>query len=410
MVQQGNKQETVVYFSMLFSLVIWVIAALSLLIAVLLYIFFLWHYIPRSDGSLTQYCRRKIEVRLERIVNKKVKKAIEKQNQQQRKEQQKAIKKGVLDPSQTQPTLPKFAMEDDAFSLHRSETMSTNTTLPAYPGEVTRTNTMSTNRSMMKPSLPSLNERPNMPVRSNTQYSNYSQTSFSSNAPLLNQAGGMGNSTPITPLNPNADYFGEQSARPYGPPARPYSPMSQGRASPAPRGPITPLDTMRTQSPAPGRRPYPEFSPFNSRGPQIGAQEYEMSPVDMTPTDTYQQPQMPNILRAGSPAMSQTTNGLPPRSGTAPPPRAGTAPPRPGVPPSLQSAIQRREASQPLPNRGPTPQQRSATAPIQTPNWAGAPPQRSYSPAPTQRSYSPAPQRSYSPAPPRGYDNNHSGY
>jgi hypothetical protein len=81
MIETGNKQETVVYFTMLFSLVIWVIAALGIIISCILYIFFLWHYIPRSDGSLTNYCRRKVETRLARIVGKKMKKAIEKEDQ-----------------------------------------------------------------------------------------------------------------------------------------------------------------------------------------------------------------------------------------------------------------------------------------------------------------------------------------
>jgi hypothetical protein len=87
MVETGNKQETVIYFTMLFSLVIWVIAALGLIIAGILYLFFLWHYIPKADGSLTNYCRRKVETRLERIVGKKIKKAIEKQNQQLKREE-----------------------------------------------------------------------------------------------------------------------------------------------------------------------------------------------------------------------------------------------------------------------------------------------------------------------------------
>ncbi|KAJ4378035.1 Potassium transporter [Neocucurbitaria cava] len=389
MVDTGNKQETVIYFTMLFSLVIWVIAALGLLISGLLYIFFLWHYIPRADGSLTNYCRRKVETRLERIVSKTVKKAIEKQNQQRKRDEQKAIKKGALDPSQTRPTLPKLGGEDDdtstVFSLQRSDTMSTNTTLPPYssnaPSRTNTMNTMSTNRNMSKPSLPSLSERPDMPSRSNTQFST---TSYGSNAPLLNQAGGMGMASPVPPMPPldrNGDYFGDQPPRPYGSAGRPYTPMSQGRASPLPpRGHLPPVDTSYSNgryesdpqliSPLPSdlrgppsaqssRRPYPEFSPFDSRGPQIGP-AYELSPVDMTPTDNIAQhyysnsndsddykqpPQIPSALRAGSPAMSQPV-GLPSQ------PRAGTAPPRPGLPASLQSAIQRREASQPLPNRG----------------------------------------------------------
>lgn len=395
MVDNGNKQETVIYFTMLFSLFIWVLAALGLIIAGLLYIFFLWHYIPRADGSLTAYCRRKVETRLERIVGKKIKKAIEKQNKDRKREEQKAIKKGALDASQTRPTLPKLGdgMDDDAstvISLSRSDTVSTNTTLPPYSANgPMRNNTLASNRSYAQSSMTSISERPGMPTRSNTQGTNYSNSSYSSNAPLLNQAQGMGMASPVPPMpqNGRTEYF-NQPPRPYGPGGRPFSPMSQGRASPAPsaRSALPPVDTGYASSrydtdtsmisPLPpsaqSNRPYPEYSPFDNRAPQIG-QSYELSPIEVTPGDSqyYQPPSaIPNALRPASPAMSQPS-GLPSQ------PRAGTAPPRPGLPASLQSAIQRREASQPLPNRGmPTPQQRSATAPINQGYYQQGPPQR----------------------------------
>jgi hypothetical protein len=452
MVETGNKQETVIYFTMLFSLVIWVIAALGLLISAILYVLFLWHYIPQADGTLTQYCRRKVETRLERIVGKKVKKAIEKADQKRREEERRAIKKGNLDPSQTRPTLPKLDHDDDGStfaSLQRSDTMNTNTTLPPYSVNApARTNTMSTNRTAMQPTLPMLDERPGLPTRSNTQFTNFTSSSYRSNAPLLDQAAGMGTGTPMDPLPPldrRNDYFGQQPTRPYTPSSRPFTPQSQGRASPMPpRGTLPPVDTSYSNnrlesdphiiSPLPtdlhgpsstqSTRPYPEFSPFDSRGPQIG-QSYELSPVDTTPSvnasqhyysdsngsDEYRAAQLPSALQAGSLAMSQPQMGLPngPRAGTAPPPRVGTAPPRPGLPASLQSAIQRREASQPLPNRGMngSVQQRSATAPIQQPSWNAGNMDRTYTPpAPPNRSYTPSgqPDRNYTPSSQRGYD------
>ncbi|KAF1832823.1 hypothetical protein BDW02DRAFT_408351 [Decorospora gaudefroyi] len=469
MVDEGNKQETVIYFTMLFSLVIWVIAALGLIISGLLYIFFLWHYIPKADGSLTQYCRRKVETRLDRIVGKKIKKAIERQNHQLKKEEERAMKKGEFDAVKTRPTLPKLGGDDDddtstVFSLQRSDTMSTNTTLPppysasnapSYtsmaPSRSTTTNTvntMSSGRSLMKPSLPTLDERPGMPTRSDTQFTNFSNNSYSSNAPMLSEVGSMGRASPAPPMPPldwnGTGYFGDQRGQPYPSSDRPFTPMSQGRASPMPpRGALPPVDTsyntgryesdprlispgsydVRGPLPAQPNRSYQEFSPFDTRGPQIGP-AYELSSVDTTPTedisrhywpdsndaDDYKPPQMPSMLRAGSPAVPQPT-GLPSQ------PRAGTAPPRPGIPASLQSAIQRREASQPFLNRGmngsaPPQQQRSATAPIQQPAWAQGPAQRSFTPSgpgPQQRSYTPsAPgpqQRGHSPFAPQGYDN-----
>jgi hypothetical protein len=433
MIETGNKQETVVYFTMLFSLVIWVIAALGIIISCILYIFFLWHYIPRSDGSLTNYCRRKVETRLARIVGKKMKKAIEKEDQKRKAEEQRAMKKGTLTSTGSKPTLPSLVgKEDDGASIYgiqRSDTFSTVATLPPYSSNApSRTNTVATNNSngiARKPALPTLNKRPG-PDRSDT---NFSTTSYGSNAPLLNQAGDMGMATsapPVPHLDQNAYYYEDP---PLAPPARAFTPASQGRASPQPVLPqvdtnysngryspthdvISPLDETFARQPT---QPYTAFSPYDNHGPATGP-AYELSPVDNTVqgngsqhcysnsdgSDDYRPPQIPGALRAGSPAMSQTSN-MPLRSGTAPPPRAGTAPPRPGVPASLQSAIQRREASQPLPNRAmngsaPPLQQRSVTAPMQQPAW-NAPAQRSYTPSNlgSERSYTPA-QRSYTPA------------
>lgn len=446
MVQQGNKQETVVYFTMLFSLFIWVIAFLSLFFSVLFYVFFLWHYVPRADGSLTQYCRRKIETRLERIVSKKIKKALEKQDAKRKKEEREAMKNGGEGPRM--PTLPKLGgIDDDTSSVFsgvtRSDTISTTTTLPSYSSNPpSRTNTMNTMGTMrtaaMKPTLPVLDERPG-PIRSDTQGTT---TSFGSNAPLLGQAGDMGTASPappMPPLGPNADYFGGGHG-PRGPPSnippRSFSAMSQGRASPAPRNMLPPVDTSfggrdlpasrvlsppgygnRTVSPPYGdddyynRRPAippvggPTFSPYDQQGPAMGP-SYEMSPVDVNAADDYvspghaddyQAPQLPQALRTGSPA--QTLQQGPPRVGTAPPPRSGTAPPsnpRAGLPATLQSAIQRREAMQPMSNRMPVQQQqRSVTAPLGQPRWDpefnGDPMPRSHTttPGPGPQGYNP---------------------
>jgi hypothetical protein len=429
MVETGNKQETVIYFTMLFSLVIWVIGALGVIFAALFYILFLWHYIPRADNGLTNYCRRKLETRLARIVGKKIKKAIEKEDQKRKEEERRAIKKGKPDTIRSKPTLPTLGDDDKSsvFGLQRSETFSTIETLPQYTSNApSRTNTVITNTTMTsavgrKPVLPTLDERP-MPDRSDTQFST---ASYGSNAPLLSQAGGIPASSPMPPLPPldyNADYFDGQPHM--GPPARTFTPVSQPRAGPRPLLPqvdtysnrrysqesVSPVYSSHTNP------PFAEFAPYDNRGPAPGPL-YELSPVDNTPTDanmpghyysnsngsdTYRPPQMPAVLRTGSPAMSQTSNG-PPRAGTVPP-RAGTAPPRPGIPAGLQSAIQRREASQPMPNRamnGSAPPQ-MYSAPVQQPSWGPSPVQRSYTPAdrsvtPADRSFTPA-QRSFTPA------------
>jgi len=324
-----------------------------------------------------------------------------------KREERDGLKKG--DGQQRLPTLPKLGgQDDDASSIFsgvtRSDTISTATTLPPYssnpPTRTNTMNTMSTSRAAaMRPTLPSLSERPPMPSRSNTQATSFSTASYGSNAPLLDQAGDMGMASPLPPmpvLDQNAEYFnGPHNNRlpPNGLPGRPFSPMSQGRGSPAPlRNGLPPLDTgygdrdspaSRLASPppndyrsVPNRRPGasplsgPTFSPYDNRGPAVGP-SYEMSPVDITASDNtfdaYQPPQLPSALRPGSPTQVQNFG---------PPPRVGTAPPnvRPGIPASLQSAIQRREASQPLAHRGmPTPQQRSVTAPLGQSGWGPGP-------------------------------------
>lgn len=492
-----NKEETVIYFTMLFTLVIWVISAISLAIAVILYLLFLWHYIPSTDGRLSIYCRRKVDSRLESIVGVKIKKAIEKQDAKRRKEEQKAIKKGEL-PNQPQraPTLPVLSdIDDDKGSVYSLSKSDTTGTLPPYTSQPpTRTNTMGTNRTGIsrQPTLPSFPEdvkRPLPPPRSDTQ------SSYSSNAPLLSQAGDMGYGDPgrsgspvpsMPPYDQQGDYFSKppmnrtmtgdsQSSQ------RSYAPMPQSWNSPAPNGMpqqpnnvfgppsrintafssdgrnspsphlISPLPNSNEPRPGPpsrqntgfgsaGRRmpgpsPLhdPTFSPFDRRNPAQGP-AYEMSPVDISPSAPKHQPprnqtQSPyqntddyDPFRSPTPAQhgpaypppslipgnpnnngnggngnggyvafnpsrhAQTPDAA--RSASVPPPSNFNSNSNPGsvLPAVLQSAIQRREASNPLPYRGPgsVPPQRSVTAPIQQ-GWGQEPVQRSATAGPQRR-------------------------
>lgn len=335
LIDTGNKQETVIYFTMLFSLVIWVFAALGLLISVLLYMFFLWHYIPRKDGSLTQYCRRKVETRLERIVGKKVQKAIERENQLRKEEERRAMKKGDFGATRTVPTLPRLDGDDDdssIYRLERSDTMNTVTTLPQYSSNPpSRTNTMKTYHTIgMKPSLPTLSERPSMPTLTDTQLVDFPRRSYSSNAALVKEASGMDRSWPAPPPPmpgppQQGDYFGEPVAQPWGPlPGGPFSSMTQGRASSRPpRGP--PLDTNYNYSykigmndyptapqlisppfpnaqTAPPRQAYDEFSPFNSRAPPPLGPSYELgAPVQRSFTPSEQRSFTPPVQRNFTP-------------------------------------------------------------------------------------------------------------
>ena len=322
------------------------------------------------------------------------------------------------------PTLPNLREDEDTSSLYSSNTGSS---LPPYSAGPTRTSTSSTNASRtaaMKPSLPSLVERPAL----NRSDTSFTTTSYATDAPLLSQAGSMGMASSNSLMHPRDmenDYF-NQAPRDWpmahGPPGRTYSPMSQGRDSHPPRafpprintsssnGRVSPpsqlVSPLRNGSRGVQENAYDDqgpsygdmaFSPYENRAPVSGP-AYEMSPVDVSPLEyttqdyrfgpsgphSFKPPHLPNALRSGSPADPHGMNS----SFTSPPSsRSGTAPPnnpRTGLPAALQSAIQRREASQPLPNRGTNmmQQQRSATAPLRHPAWGQGPSQRSNSAAP----------------------------
>ncbi|KAF2152936.1 hypothetical protein K461DRAFT_201428, partial [Myriangium duriaei CBS 260.36] len=134
-----DKQQALIMGSMTFTLVIWVFSAICLISALILYLVFLWHYVPQSDGRLSIYCRRKIDRRLEKIVEKKVQAALEDAERKRYKAEAKMMKKhgngsvSSIPSVVRQPTLPNFGDYDEekstSFDLTRSDTMST---LPPY--------------------------------------------------------------------------------------------------------------------------------------------------------------------------------------------------------------------------------------------------------------------------------------
>jgi hypothetical protein len=229
---ETNREQAVVLFTMLFTLVIWVISALCLIIAVVLYLVFLWHYIPQSDGRLSNYCRRKIDRRLAKAVGQKVKQALEEQEKRQAQIEAKAAKKANQLPTRTQinrkPTLPQVAAQtpdlgsksDFGFPkqeteahpplppprthtapeqpLHREQTpLSLNATQPPI-----RTHTappMAIHRQPASSDFDS-DRRPAMPYRSDTEASAMSNATYASDASLLGNANDMGYSD-------NSDYY-----------------------------------------------------------------------------------------------------------------------------------------------------------------------------------------------------------
>lgn len=201
-----DKLQALMLLTMLFTLSIWVISALSLIAALILYLVFLWHYIPQDDGRLSIYCRRKIDRRLEKIVSAKVKAALEEAERQRRKEEAKAVKKGEKLPSQPprQPTLPDLNKMDEktpGFGLVRQDTQ---TTLPPYSSRPpTRQEGPGLQRQPTLPDIGNPGSHPGMPARSATQASLLSNAtsgrstfsaapSYASNAPLLGNASDIG--------------------------------------------------------------------------------------------------------------------------------------------------------------------------------------------------------------------------
>ncbi|RKF55848.1 putative vacuolar membrane protein [Erysiphe neolycopersici] len=102
-----NEHQVIILSAMAFTLVIWGFGALRLLFALLAYLLFLWHYIPKADGGLSRYCERKINTRLAQIVSLKVNKAIEQEERKRQKAGARAVAKGNMTPIR-EATLPKI--------------------------------------------------------------------------------------------------------------------------------------------------------------------------------------------------------------------------------------------------------------------------------------------------------------
>ncbi|KAH7312291.1 hypothetical protein B0I35DRAFT_452296 [Stachybotrys elegans] len=137
-IAEEDYRLAVTLCGMCFTLVIWTFSVLFLIAAVLFYVCFLFHWIPRADGGLSGYCERKVTKALLKIVTDKVNKALAKGQTDRMRAEIKAAKKNGEMPSlnrvATLPTLPNIQpIKEDSLpkmpTLSRTETM---TTLPAY--------------------------------------------------------------------------------------------------------------------------------------------------------------------------------------------------------------------------------------------------------------------------------------
>ncbi|TQV98122.1 pheromone-regulated membrane protein [Cordyceps javanica] len=227
---QEDYRQAVILSGMAFTFVVWAFALIFLIIAVLFYVFFLFHWIPRADGGLSGYCERKVNAALLTIVTKRVNKALAKNEAKKWKAEAKAAK---MTGEKLQPeraaTLPDVVLGDDKLqlmpTLNRADTGGT---LPAYstrpntPGGIELSNI---NRSALSRS------------GTNTSNSNYSPT-----VPLMSAAADMGYSPVLT-----------QS--PVLQPQRPGTAMSQ-RSQMSGMAPIQRPGTANShRGPAPGMMP-----------------------------------------------------------------------------------------------------------------------------------------------------------
>ena len=195
----SNRERAAILFGMLFTLIIWVISALSLAAACLTYITFLWHYIPSTDRGLSGFCKRKIDSRLQKIVGVKIKKALENGEMNLSKEDLKSgIRPGQL---KRQPTIPLLTTEDDDKlpQMPMLFRQTTQATLPPYTARPPTQDHSGPPGLYRKPTLLDLSvdpDRPLPPSRSNTQFSTLSSRSCTLDAPLINGAMEMASDPP----------------------------------------------------------------------------------------------------------------------------------------------------------------------------------------------------------------------
>ncbi|KAL2822031.1 eukaryotic membrane protein family-domain-containing protein [Aspergillus granulosus] len=230
---EENNLRALVLAGMLFTVVIWVLSVIKLIVAIVLYLLFLFHHIPSEDGTLKAYCRRKINTRLKRIVRTKVNKALAKGVALQ--------DRAPTNPTlgiDRKPTLPVFGGDDKTpivSTLSRTTTQTTMATLPAYssrPGTAAPSE-----REPTLPTVATFSDKPPL-SRSVTQNSAYSDaismsgsSAVSAYSPLDRQASPA---PPVPPLPDNASMIT----------GRTQTPMSRSNLTPVPYNARAPPSRM----------------------------------------------------------------------------------------------------------------------------------------------------------------------
>lgn len=389
-----NYQQAVILFGMLFTLIIWVIAALSLLISVILYLIFLWHHIPSEDGSLKRYCRRKINRRLERIVRKKTAKALAHDVQLKDRTPTMPLSEGEeLKPVKMAPTLPSLQEypEDKKpiVTVAPLSRQTTQTTLPPYGSQMGRV--PSEEDMHQQPTLPDLGgvDRPWL-TKTNTQNSAYSESTS-----LTGSAEPMG----YSPLDNKQSHMPPLPPVPFDPTqGRSYSPaMNRPGTAQGGRGPM-PMEGPGRRTPGPGGYPQPPPSSMGRRTPSYPqADNYGQGPMSGDNMISGQRPYGASSSRPYSPANTPAGGPRYPQANFAPDaarsytPVNGPAGDRP--PPPIKDLADIRPYSPANNGRPYSPATTPANAAPYPPTNNSADP-RPFSPAnnnPYARSFSPAP-------------------
>ncbi|OBT91660.1 hypothetical protein VE01_10341 [Pseudogymnoascus verrucosus] len=195
-----DKKQAVVLSGMVFTLVVWIFAALSLLLAMLFYLLFLWHYIPNGDGGLSGYCERKINGRLQKIVSVKINKAIEEEERKRNKANQKAFKNGEKPTLGRQATLPTLFDTKDDNKLPSMPMLNRNDTTATLPMYTSRPGTPSSQQPKLPDfELSNMDQKRPVPSRLNTATS---ASSYGASSGLVANAADMGYSRTGSPAPP----------------------------------------------------------------------------------------------------------------------------------------------------------------------------------------------------------------
>lgn len=204
-----DYQQVIILSAMAFTLIIWIFSALFLIAAVLFYVLFLWHWIPRADGGLGGYCERKVTESLVKIVTKRVNKALAREQTSRMKATKGGGEKPVLGRQATLPTIPDLGPGMDGDKLPEMPTMQRSDTFSTLPPYASRPGTPGSG------SIELMDQKRPVPSRAGTS----SSKPYSTRAGLVANASDMGTSSPLSPAPslPSVDFSRYGSPGPRSP-------------------------------------------------------------------------------------------------------------------------------------------------------------------------------------------------